>query len=92
MKDAHFLVLVAVAGILVGVGGYHLSQQGKGYCEKIEQEIRQNKTFNGAIACYPPGEVPVNVTDSIKNRTQLKCVCRQSYMGETRVFTINVAD
>ncbi|MFB6191445.1 MAG: hypothetical protein ABEJ07_00775 [Candidatus Nanohaloarchaea archaeon] len=90
MNDIHLLLIVAVAGLSVGFAAFYLSQQ-KGYCQQVEEEIRANQSFNGTIACYPPGKVDVNVSDAIENRTELRCVCEKSYMGRTQIFTINVA-
>ncbi|MFB6144468.1 MAG: hypothetical protein ABEJ98_04115 [Candidatus Nanohaloarchaea archaeon] len=91
MRDQYLLAAVALAGLLVCAAAFQLSQ-GDSYCERIADGIRQNQTFNGTVACYPPGEADVNVSDAIENRTALKCVCEKSYMGETSIFTINVAD
>ncbi|MFB6190146.1 MAG: hypothetical protein ABEJ91_01100 [Candidatus Nanohaloarchaea archaeon] len=91
MKDSYLLLSVAVAGLLVGAAAFQLTQQ-DGYCKKVAEDIRQNASFKGAIACYPPGRADVNISDAVENRTTLKCVCEKSYMGETSLFTINVAD
>lgn len=90
MKDTYLVIAVAAAGLLVGVAGFQLTQQ-KGYCQKLADQIRQNRTFNGTIACYPPGKIDVNVSEPVENRTELKCVCRKNFMGEISIFTINVA-
>lgn len=91
MREAYLLATVAVAGLLVGAAAFHLAQK-DGYCERVSQDIRQNSSFNGTIACYPPGQADLNISDAVENRTTLKCVCEKSYMGETSIFTINVAD
>lgn len=91
MKDTYLLAAVAVAGLLVGAAAFQLTQQDS-YCERVAEDIRQNASFNGTIACYPPSQADVNISDAVENRTTLKCVCEKSYMGETSIFTINIAD
>lgn len=91
MRDIHLLAAVALAGLLVGAAAFFLGQ-GDTYCEKVADDIRQNKTFNGTVSCYPPSETELNLSEAVEDRTTLRCVCEKRYMGERDIFTINIAD
>lgn len=87
MNDTHFLVLVAVAGLAAGLLAFQFTT-GSSYCTEIEQGIQQNKSFNGSVACYPPGVLNVNVSDEVDDRTEIRCVCRKTLNGVDQYITI----
>jgi hypothetical protein len=72
------LVIIGLAGVLTGVvlSGALQDDDSNNYCNSVEQQIKSNQSFNGSVACYPPGVIEANVSDDIQNRTDLRCVCR----------------
>ncbi len=91
MKETYFLAAMAAAGLLVGFMAFSLTGPSDGaYCDRIEQDIRANQTFNGSIACYPPGVLNVNLSDKIEENTELKCVCRKSFQDQIQYLPITV--
>lgn len=96
MKDAHFLALMAIVGLAAGIAAFQLiprSPNGAAYCDQVEQDIRSNQSFNGTVACYPPGVLNVDLNESgdVANKTELKCVCRRSFNGKEQIFAIRKA-
>lgn len=91
--DYRLITAVALAGLLVGFAGFQLAQ-GDSYCSKVEQQVRQDKSFSGTLSCHTPSAPEarrLNLSDIVENRTRLACVCVNRFMGEERIFTINVA-
>lgn len=77
--------LAAVAAALIGLtAGYVFAGTGSedAGCKKYENELRQNQSFKGTVACYPPGEIETNVSGKVEDTTQLQCVCRRIYNGK----------
>ena len=86
-----FIALMAIAGLAVGLAGYGVTQNGgNSYCLNLEKQIQQNQSFNGSIACRPPGVFGVNMSRDLENRTALKCVCRKSYDGQEQYIAVTV--
>lgn len=96
MDDRKFLVLMALAGILVGLGAYQMAQQsnvdpeGKSYCTALGNQLQENGSFNGTVNCYPPGVLNVedNISESVEDNTELQCVCRNTYQGNEHIFAV----
>jgi hypothetical protein len=96
MKDSHFLAIMGVIGLLIGLGGYQLAQQPSGsdeqaqYCSRVGESLQVNGSFNGTVNCYPPGvlNVKANLSDNVENQTDLQCVCRNTYKGNENIFSI----
>lgn len=95
MRDKYFIVIMATAGLLIGLAAVQLVQNTpvddqRKYCSKVGDSLEVNGSFNGTVNCYPPGilEVDANLTGDVENSTNLQCVCRNSYKGEERIFTI----
>ena len=90
-KNTLFL-LIGITGLLTGFFLSGIGQQDETYCDSIEQQIQQNRSFNGSVACYPPGVLDVNVSDRIEENTELKCVCRIIDRSGTRLFPVAVSN
>ncbi|MFB6181164.1 MAG: hypothetical protein ABEJ93_04775 [Candidatus Nanohalobium sp.] len=88
------VVVVAAAGLLSGFAASSASSDKDrlSYCEKVEEGVRKNQSLNGSIACFEPGLVDVDVSDRVKNNSELKCVCRHSLNGQARLFPIGISD
>lgn len=96
MEDRSFLAIMAVVGLVIGAAAFQLTQQDtsqRKYCNQVESDLRSNQSFNGTVACFPPGVLNVDVNESsdVVNRTNLQCVCRRSHNGEEQIFTIRRA-
>lgn len=61
------------------------------YCKDIEEQISSQQNFTGTVACYPPGVIEVNLSESVENETQLRCVCRKVNDGVVELFPITVS-
>ncbi|MFB6100222.1 MAG: hypothetical protein ABEK16_03015 [Candidatus Nanohalobium sp.] len=61
-------------------------------CERTEEALREKANVSGALACFPPGVIDVNLTDRVEQGADLQCVCRQSVNGNVQIFAINRAD
>lgn len=91
MNREYIVILGAlVVGLSVGFAAVLLLPPGEktGECGKIEKGINQNKSFNGSVACYPPGVLKVNLSEKVEENTEVQCVCRRSLNGEEQFFTI----
>jgi hypothetical protein len=88
-KDV-LLALIALTGILTGLvfSGVFLSDSGSSYCNSVEQQIKANQTFNGSVACYPPGVMDVNLSDRVSENTDHRCTCRIIDDSGVRIFPI----
>ncbi|WEL23040.1 hypothetical protein [Candidatus Nanohalovita haloferacivicina] len=88
------------AGLILGlvVGGlaaeYISSEktQSAGYCDTLEANIAQNKTFEGTVDCFDPEEVETDLPDRVNDSATLKCVCRKSYNGSVSWMNIAVSN
>jgi len=91
MKESHFIGLMAVIGLVVGLASFQLAYPGTDeqaqQCNRIADSIRANQSFNGTVACYPP-KSDVNQSGEIVNQTDLQCLCRVDYGENERVFAI----
>lgn len=82
-----------IAGIILGalLAGA-VQQNDTTYCQQIEQDIRENRSFNGSIGCYPPGVLDANVSDRVEENADLKCVCRIIDRTGIRLFPVAVSN
>ena len=85
-------ILIGVIGLIIGLFLSGTGQQGGAYCDSIEQQIQQNRSFNGSAACYPPGVLDVNVSDRIEENANIRCVCRIIDRSGTRIFPVAVSN
>lgn len=91
MKRRNILIFVAIAGISIGIGASYFNQPSESIptkCEQIEQQAKQQQSFNGTLTCHPPGVVEVNVSEQIGEKTSLDCVCKKEYNGTVQYFPI----
>ncbi|MFT4892363.1 MAG: hypothetical protein ACI8Z7_000135 [Candidatus Nanohaloarchaea archaeon] len=89
------IVLIGVLGLVVGLGASVLLQSQGGestYCNSIQQQIKANQSFTGSVACYPPGEMEVNVSDKVDENTELRCVCRIVDESGISIFPVAVSN
>lgn len=92
MKEK-YLILIAAVGISLGLGTSFLTQSsGNSYCQDIEQDLQQNRSFNGSIACYSPGVLDANVSEQVDENTEHRCTCRIIDRSVIRLFPIAVSD
>jgi hypothetical protein len=85
------LVTAVVIGLSLGVAASTSTKQ-EGKCEKTEESIRQEANLSGAVACFPPGVMDVNLSERVEEGSQLECVCRRSYRGNVQIWAINSAN
>lgn len=94
MDKKNSLVIIAiVSGLLIGASAsskVHKDSESK--CEKVEEAMIQASNFSGAVACFPPGVVDVDLSDFIENKTNTECVCRRSLEGTVKYSSINKVD
>jgi len=86
------LVLAVTSGIIIGFASSSYLDEGKSKCEKTEETIRQDSNLSGAIACFEPGVISVNLSDRVEEGSELECVCRRSYKGNIQLWAINSAN
>lgn len=92
MKEK-YLILIAAVGIALGLGASLFTQSsGNSYCQSIEQDLQQNRSFNGSIACYPPGMLDANVSERVDKNTEHRCTCRIIDRSGIRLFPIAVSN
>lgn len=91
MKNKH-LVVLGLLGILIGLGLSSFMQSDDTYCNSIEQQLKENRSFNGSIACYEPGTLDANVSDRVEENADLKCVCRIIDRSGIRLFPVAVSN
>lgn len=85
------LTATAIAGLLTGLivsGIFQAGDNDSTYCNSIEQEIKANQTFNGSVACYPPGVLDVNLSQRVEDSADLRCVCRIIDDSGARIYPV----
>lgn len=70
------LILTALLGFSLGSSMFILTYQESSYCESLDDQIKQEKDFNGSVACYNPDSLKANITERVENNSELQCVCR----------------
>ena len=93
MKDATFLIILSVLGLIVGFSAYQLIPQQHNssedlYCESIEEGIRENRSISGPIDCFEPSSSFEQNDSSVENSTELECLCQYNVNGEQRTFAV----
>lgn len=90
MNRRNLLILIAIAGISIGIAVSYLnySSQPPTKCEEIEQKAKQQQSFNGTLTCYPPGVIDVNISEQVGEKTDLDCVCKKENNGNVQIFPI----
>lgn len=83
------LVAIGVLGLVIGVVASSVpGEDTSAYCQSIEQELKQNQSFQGSVACYPPGAINVNLSQKVEDNSELKCVCRMIDDSDTGIFPV----
>ena len=87
-----YLAIVGLAGLALGFFAADLTQQDGSYCGTIEQDLKENRSFNGSIACYPPGVLDANISDRVAEGADHRCTCRIIDRSGIRLFPIAVSN
>ncbi len=89
-RRSKILIAAGMIGILLGLSLSVLlaPDSDVSKCQKIENGIKQNQSFNGSIACYPPGSIEVNLSERVENATDLQCVCRKIQDGNIQILPV----
>ncbi|QKQ98578.1 hypothetical protein GKQ38_03570 [Candidatus Nanohaloarchaea archaeon] len=95
--EKFMLITALIAGIVAGGLSAELisgnSQEMKaGYCDTLETNIMQNKSFKGTVDCFTPEQVETDLPEKVNESAELKCVCRKSYNGSVRWWNIAVSN
>lgn len=91
MDSKKILVIVAVfSGLAIG-GVASMSFDTRDKCEKTEQTIREESNVSGALACFQPGMIDVNLSERVEEGAELECVCRRSINGTVQLWPISKA-
>ena len=92
-KKTGLILIISVIGL--GVGFTAASDIGKqqqdeqSYCNSIESQVMEEKNVSGTLACFEPGIVKVNLSEEVRNNSELRCVCRQEYGDLERLIPIS---
>lgn len=91
------LLLIAVVGLSMGFAASNSlekdkAQKDQSYCDEIESQVAEKRNFSGAIACFQPGVVDVNLSEEVEENSELKCVCRHSYKGIVQLIPISISN
>lgn len=68
------------------------SQDKESYCNSIESQVMEERNISGTLACFEPGLVQVNLSEKVKNNSELRCVCRQEYGDLEQIIPISVSN
>lgn len=89
LKTWQTLTVIAVIGLLAGGLIYFLTDSsGQSYCKSLEKDIIEQQNFTGNIACRTPGSANFNISEEVKNNTELECVCKLVQDGNVRILPI----
>lgn len=91
MKDSTFLIVISLVGLIIGFSAYQLipePQNQNAYCENIEEGIRENRSIDGPIDCFPPAGFEQNNISEVENLTELECLCEYRLNGEDKILQI----
>lgn len=85
------ILLACILGLSLGlaVSQNFGSNDTGAYCDNIESQVMQKKNFSGNLACFPPGIVQVNLSEEIRNNSELRCVCRHEYKGVEQIIPVS---
>lgn len=91
MDGKKILVVAAVfSGLAIGAVA-SMSFDTRDKCEKTEQAIRDESNISGALACFQPGTIEVNLSERVEEGAELECVCRRSINGTVQLWPISKA-
>lgn len=87
LTDFRILLLVSIAlGLVSGLLVFSLLQDEAedSFCKGLEEQVRENQSFNGTVACFEPSESGFDLPEEIRDRADIRCVCRLVQNGEIR--------
>lgn len=90
-KRLMFVLLIAGA-LTAGITTAYLSTPDGEKCKDIEQQFENNESFTGTMSCYPPGVIDVNLSEDVRQNSDLGCVCRGVWGGDTHIFPISFSN
>ncbi len=96
MENWKIIAATVIAGLFVGLMAYTAEFNGQEdeeedlFCKNIEDQVRQEKSFNGTISCFSADRASLNLSEEVQNRTEARCFCVHSYRGMNRTFAITV--
>ena len=85
---AKFIVLMTIAGMLIGGTTAYYFLEDERECRALEDDLREGQTFDGTVSCYPPGTLEANIAEELEDRTSLKCVCRIIQNDDENIYPI----
>lgn len=94
-KKVGVVFLVAVLGLSMGLTvsqSIEPPQKEESYCNSIESQVMEEENISGTLACFEPGLVQVNLSEKVKNNSELRCVCRQEFQGVEQLIPISVSN
>jgi hypothetical protein len=93
IKKTGLILIISVVGLGIGFTAANdigkQQQDEKSYCNSIEYQVMAEKNISGTLACFEPGIVKVNLSEEVRNNSELKCVCRQEYGDLERLIPIS---
>lgn len=95
-KKIAAIFLSAVLGLSLGLAVSQSMEAGtqneQSYCNSIESQVMEERNISGTLACFEPGLVQVNLSEKVKNNSELRCVCRQEYGDLEQIIPISVSN
>ncbi|MFB6241467.1 MAG: hypothetical protein ABEJ36_01530 [Candidatus Nanosalina sp.] len=94
-RKAGIVVFAFSLGILLGGNLAHVThvdeEKSRNFCSRVESGIEANMT-EGFVNCYPPGVLSVNLTETVEEKSDLKCVCRKKVDGVVETISLSVSN
>ena len=88
------IAFMGITGFVIGLMIPSLISDSKdsSYCANIDRNMTQIQKFNGSFACYPPGSIKVNLSEDVRESSDLKCVCRIINDKGVRLYPVTLTD
>lgn len=87
------IIIAILIGFILGFCFSQVNAQGApSKCEKVEQGVRNASNVTGAVACFPPGVIDIDLDDVVEDKTNTECVCRRSFEGSVQYWSFNKVD
>lgn len=83
------VTLVALSGLVAGAA--LSTTQEDSYCQRLEETIEANESFEGQVACFAPEVAGGSASGEVANTTELRCTCHQSLNGSERTFNVRAS-
>mgnify|MGYP006302689249 CR=1 FL=1 len=95
-KIKSVITFIIVLGLVIGFASSNVLIEKSGgsqsYCDRVESDVKENKSLNGTLACFEPGLIEVNLSDKVEENSELKCVCRHEYRGVEQILPISISN